>query len=177
MLRKALAACLMTVFFLSGCAHHNSHPHGGRMVAEYCPGKDAEVTKTPYQATYVLYHWPKPPCDPPPHKWVPEHEVVEMFVRGLGKRACIGFEKDSDGKLFAVAGDEKIGLEAGRYCWHIHPTTEYTGMKWFAHETGERVVEIVSLPFGLVGGAIALVCLIPMGIAFLVLWPFLLFMG
>ncbi len=171
MFRRKLVLPLVCAALLTGCAQQATHTHGGRMVAEYCPGKEPEVSKTPYAATYVLYHWPKPPCDPPPHKWVPEHEVAEMFVRGLGKHDPIGFEKGSDGKIVAVAGEEKITVDDGHYCWHIHPTTEYTGFKWFVQESGERVVEVVSLPFELVGGAIALVCFLPMCLGFLCLFP------
>jgi hypothetical protein len=183
MVRSVLAGGLLGMVLLGGCAHQNLHPHGGRMIAEFKPGECPEVKKTPYQATYVLYHWPIPPCDPPPHKWVPEHEVVEMFVRGLGKRQPIGFEKGCDGKVFAVAGEEKIELDLGRYCWHMHPNTEYTGLKWLVHETGERAVEIIAVPFGLAATIIAL----PFGLAamilflpffllfFLFFWPFLLF--
>jgi hypothetical protein len=174
MFRKVLTGCLLGMGLLGGCAHQNLHPHGGRLIAEFKPGECPDVKKAPYQATYVLYHWPKPPCDPPPHKWVPEQEVVEMFVRGLTKRQPIGFEKGCDGKVFAVAGEEKIELDAGRYCWHIHPSTEYTGVKWLVQETGERAVEIISLPFGL---AALIVCLPLLLLFFVFFWPFLLFMA
>lgn len=174
--RGALIGALLGLILLGGCSHSGLHPHGGKMIAEYKPCEDAQVKKTPYQANYVLYHWPKPPCDPPPQKWIPENEVIEVFVRGLGKRQPIGFEKAKDGQLFAVAGDEKISIEMGRYCWHIHPSTEYRGLKWFVHETGDRIVEIASLPFGLVAAAIFCVCLLPLFLGFLFVWPFLLFM-
>jgi len=36
----------------------------------------------------------------------------------LSDQNPIGFEKQGDGPLFAVAGEEKVPLTAGRYCWH-----------------------------------------------------------
>jgi hypothetical protein len=171
MLRKALAGLWFGAFLLSGCSHDNPQLGNGRLIAEYAPAQSADVSKAPYQATYVLRHWPVPPSDPPPKQWIPEEQIVTMYVRGLERRQSVGFEKTADGKLLAVAGEEKISLEMGRYSWHIHPSTEYTGAKWFFHETGERVVEIVSLPFEVAAAAVVLpvVC----G-AFLFTWPFLL---
>jgi hypothetical protein len=55
-----------------------------------------------------------------------------------------------------LAGDEKIVLEEGRYCWHLSPATEYHGVKWVLHETGECVVAVVSLPFELAALALTL---------------------
>ncbi len=149
-----LGQLFLGMLWIGGCAH-TSHPHGGKLLAEYKPGDDPETVSVPYQANFVLYHWPKPPKNPPPHKWIPEQEVGELFVRGLTRHEQIGFEKD-DCQLFAIAGEEKILLEEGRYCWHIHPSSEYRGIKWVLHETGERTVQIVSLPFGLAAAAIVL---------------------
>lgn len=165
--RMALTGAFLVAALAGGCAHCG-HNHGGRLIQEYKPGGEAEVTKTPYAGTFVLFHSPKPPCDPPPQTWIPDHQVVEMFVRGLGKRQAIGFEC-KDGKLFAVAGDEKIELAMGRYCWHLHPNSEYTGMRWLIHETGERIVEIVSMPFGL---AALILCLPFILVFFLFFFPF-----
>jgi hypothetical protein len=171
MFRFSRLYALFALVLAAGCAHRAPTPDG-RMIAEYQPGKDAIVCKTPYQATYVLRHMPTPPSDPPPKEWIPEHEVVDVFIRGLGKRHSIGFEKSSDGTLCAVAGEEKLKLEPGRYCWHIHPHSQYTGLKWVLHETGERVVEVISLPFGLA----ALVIVVPLVVGFyLVFWPIFIF--
>ncbi len=103
---------------------------------------------------------------------MPSEQVVDLFVRGLDKRQSVGFEKTADGKLLAVAGYEKIALEPGRYAWHIHPSSEYTGLKWFVQETGERVVEVVCLPFEL---AVVVVAMPFVFGAFLFAWPFFLF--
>jgi hypothetical protein len=84
----------------------------------------------------------------------------------------VGFEKSSDGNLVAVAGEEKIPLEPGRYSWHIEPSSEYTGMKWFVHEAKDCTVEIVSLPFEAAAAAVA----VPIAVgAFIIALPVLLF--
>lgn len=166
--RCILLAALATT---TGCAHWNAPTPGGRFITDYKPGKDAELSHTPYQATYVLQHCPDPPSDPPPREWIPEQQVVTLYVRGLGKWQSIGFEKTADGELLAVAGEEKIKLEPGRYRWHMDPNTEYTGFKWLAHESGQRTVEILTLPFSIAAAVIVLTCI---GVFFLVAWPFFL---
>ena len=154
---------------LAGCTHDAAHS-SGQLVARYS-GTDAEVSNAPYKATYVLRQSQAPPSDPPPRTWIPEEHVVDLFVRGLSRQQAVGFEKTSDGKLLAIAGDEKIALEPGRYSWHIDPSTEYTGLKWFVHETGERTVEIISLPFD----CAAVVVAVPFVLGFfLFTWPFFL---
>jgi len=172
MRRTKRAWVLLGIFMLTGCVSENRRLPG-KLIAEYSPDKkDASVSKTPYQAIYVLREWPTPPSDPPPQRWVPEENVVDLFTRGLEGRQPVGFEKSSDGKLVAVAGEEKIPIEPGRYSWHIEPSSEYTGMKWFIHEAGERTVEVVSLPFDLAAAAIA----VPIAVGtFIIAWPVLLF--
>ena len=117
MFRISRLGILLAIGLLSGCRHDNPHATGGRLIAEHKPEKEAELAKAPYSATYVLYQQPAAPTDPPPRRWVPDEQAVELFVRGLGKRQPIGFEKTSGGKLVAVAGEEKISLEPGRYRW------------------------------------------------------------
>jgi hypothetical protein len=149
-MRRTVTIPLLAVTLLTaGCAS-NPHHHGGQLVAEYHPGDEPKTTCAPYKATYVLYHWPAPPTDPAPHTWVPEKEVVELYVRGLGRHDTVGFEKNSDGELQAVAGEEKILLDDGRYCWHISSDTEYRGFARLFHETQENVVNVLELPFGIV---------------------------
>src|SRR5262249_25917988 len=130
------------------------------------------VDWTPYQATYVLYHWRPQPTDPPPQTWIPDQEVEELYVRGLGRWVNIGFEKGDKGKLFAVAGKEKIPLEDGRYCWHINPATEYHGAERLLHETGQNIVYVVRLPFGLAAAAVAIPVILGCGLVCLPLAAF-----
>jgi hypothetical protein len=148
-------ACALALLALAGCCT-NPHFHSGELVTNLDPGDTPDVDRAPYKATYALYRWRKPPEGTIPVKWIPEQEVDELYVRGLCRFDKIGFERDADGKLFAVAGDEKIPLEDGRYCWHITPETEYRGMERILHETGENIVGLVSLPFAIVGAVIVL---------------------
>ena len=171
MFRTHAACVLAGIILLTGCAHESPAPSSGRLIAEYVPDKEVNVSNAPYQASYVLRHWPAPPSDPPPQRWIPEEQVVDLFVRGLDKRQPVGFEKTDDGKLLAIAGEEKITLAPGHYCWHIHPSSEYTGLQWFIHETGDRTVEIVSLPFAFVAAAVAMPFVFGV---FLFTWPWFL---
>jgi hypothetical protein len=155
--RVIVAAALLSAS-LSGCCLYNPHSHGGHFVAEYCPSAEPQISKTPYQATYVLYQWRQPPCDPPPLQWLPEQEVGELYIRGLSKWESIGFERNKDGQLFAVAGSEKLPLVEGRYCWHVSAQTRFPLAKWMIGETNNTVLGIIALPFGLV----ALVVFLPM---------------
>jgi hypothetical protein len=155
MLKKSFTGTLLIALFAAGCCH-NPHDHGGEFVVEYKPGNSPDTTSAPYKANYALYQWSKLPDGPPPQKWVPDHEVTELYVRGLSRWDKIGFEKGDQGKVVAVAGNEKIPLEDGHYCWHITPETEYHGSDRILHETGENIMTIVELPFDVVGCAVAL---------------------
>jgi hypothetical protein len=154
--RKLLAIALSVLLIGPGCAN-NPHGHSGKLIAEHTPGDCPEQTVTPYKAVYVLFRWNNPPDGPPPRDWIPEKEVVELYTRGLARWQSIGFQKDKDGKLVAVAGEEKIPLEDGRYCWHISPDTEYHGAARLAHEAGENVLFVVTMPVAVVG----FVCMLP----------------
>jgi hypothetical protein len=156
-----IAFTLAVALIVAGCCH-NPHDHGGEFVVEHVPGESPETTHTPYKANYALYQWAKPPDGPPPQKWIPDHEVTELYVRGLSRWDDIGFEKGADGKLIAVCGSEKIPLEDGRYCWHITEGSEYRGGERILHEMGETVVTIALLPFA----AVACVILLPIAALF-----------
>lgn len=129
----------------------NPHCHSGQLVADLGPNEHPSVEAAPYKATYALYRWRKPPEGAAPEHWVAEEEVERLYLRGLCRRDKVGFERDDKGQLFAVAGDEKIPLVDGHYCWHITPETEYRGMERILHEAGENLVDIATLPFAVVG--------------------------
>jgi hypothetical protein len=153
MAKRAFACVLIFSTLISGCVS-NSHLHGGKLVAEHQPGDAPDKCRTPYKATYVLYHWQEPPAGAPPHTWIPEQQVEELFVRGLGRWETIGFEKDADGKLLAVAGNEKIPLAEGRYCWHISTESEYRGVARVMNEASENTWAAICLPFDLAFAAV-----------------------
>jgi hypothetical protein len=147
----ALAACLVA----AGCAT-NPHSHGGSLVVEHHPGDKEAVTSAPYKADYVLYRWPSPPPGPPPHDWRPEREATEFYVRGLEGGTPVGFRADEHG-IVAVAGQERIPLEEGRYCWHISSDTQYRGAQLVCHEVADDVVTVIAIPFATVG----FICMLP----------------
>ena len=154
--RKLIVGLLMATLLAGGCAG-NSHSHSGELIAEHTPDSTPEVTEVPYRATYALYQWAHPPEGPPPRTWIPEHEVTELYVRGLSGSDKVGFEKGENGELRAVAGDEKIPLEPGHYCWHITPETEHRGLERAAEVTGDTVCTVVALPFA----TVAYICALP----------------
>jgi hypothetical protein len=148
-MRSRLLVCALTLLAPVGCCS-NPHCHGGRMVADLGPGDEPAVESAPYKATYALHHWRKPPEGVVPEKWIADQEVEQLYLRGLSRRDKVGFEREN-GQLFAVAAEEKIPLPDGHYCWHITPETEYRGMERILHETGENIVDLVALPFVVVG--------------------------
>jgi hypothetical protein len=140
------------------------------MVADLKAGGSPAVEDAPYKATYVLYHWRTPPEGPVPENWTAEDEVERLYLRGLSRKDKVGFERDDKGQLFAVAGDEKIPLADGRYCWHITPETEYRGTERILHETGEIIVDIATLPFAVVGAVVTVATISVAGVCGLWLW-------
>lgn len=154
-----LLACALVLLVLAGCCS-NPHCHGGQLISDLGPSETAAVETAPYKATYALYHWRKPPEGTVPQKWVAEQEVEQLYLRGLARGDNVGFERDEKGQLFAVAGEEKIPLPDGHYCWHITPETEYRGLERVLHEIGENLLEVVKLPFAVVAAALGAVLFI-----------------
>jgi hypothetical protein len=153
--RKSSTVLLLAALLAAGCTTTNPHSHGGQIVCEHHPDDKPDTTTAPYKATYVLHQWKLPPQDqPPPHYWSAEHEVAELYLRTLEEGEKVGFEKGDKGELFAVAGNEKILLEPGRYCWHISPGTQRGAFRQALATTGEvlgdLIVGIVALPLGIV---------------------------
>jgi hypothetical protein len=156
----------------AGCASHNPHCHGGTFVCECRAADKAEATTAPYKATYVLYQWRNPPAgEPAPRTWIGEHEVAELYIRGLDAGDAIGFEKGDKDQLFAVCGGEKILLEPGRYCWHITQETQPSGFRQVVHEMCETTRDLVTTVLALPLGIVLLVLLVPL---FILLLPFIL---
>jgi hypothetical protein len=157
MVRRAIGLVLIFSTSIAGCVS-DSHLHGGKLIAEHNPGDCPDSCRTPYQATYVLHHWQQPPAEEPPHTWIPERQVEELYVRGLGRWEPIGFGKDADGNLVAVAGHEKIPLAEGRYCWHISRDTEYHGAARVMNEACENTWTVVCFPFEVAGAIVIFPC-------------------
>jgi hypothetical protein len=150
-----MLVCGLAVVAFVGCCS-NPHGHSGQLIAELSPAEKGTTETAPYKATYALYRWRNPPEGTPPERWVADEEVERLYLRGLCRYDKVGFERDDKGQLFAVAGEEKIALPDGHYCWHITPETEYRGMERILHEAGENVVSIAALPFEIVGAVVIL---------------------
>jgi hypothetical protein len=162
MSKRAMACVLVFTTLISGCLS-DPHMHGGKLVVEHNPGDNPDHSYTPYPATYVLYHWLEPPAGAPPHTWIPEQHVEELYVRGLGRWETIGFDKDANGNLVAVYGKVKIPLAEGRYCWHISQETECRGVARVTHEICEGTLSVISFPFEVAFGLV----LLPFSLAYL----------
>jgi hypothetical protein len=163
-----LLAGTLALLALAGCCS-NPHGHGGQLVTELGPADRPAVDAAPYKATYALYRWRKPPEGTVPQKWIPDQEVEQLYLRGLARWDKVGFERNDGGQLFAVAGEEKIPLPDGHYCWHVTPETEYRGMERILHEAGENTLTLVGLPFAVAGSALFLAMLPVTGVMFLLM--------
>jgi hypothetical protein len=142
--------CALLLCLATGCMSANSHCHGGALVSDCRIEDQATTTIVPYTATYALYQWKGPPAgQPPPISWSADEHAKVIYVRSLEQQDQIGFEKGNNEQLFAVAGEEKIPLDPGRYCWHVTEATERRGLALAVHDICDTVTEIVSLPFEL----------------------------
>ena len=160
----------VTLLMVAGCTSPNPHCHGGSFVCECRAGDKPEASTAPYKATYVLYQWrTPPPGEPAPRTWIGEHEVTELYIRGLDRGDAIGFEKGDKDQLFAICGCERIPLEPGRYCWHISLDTQPSGFRQAVHELCETCQEIVTTVLALPLGIVVLILLLPL---FVLLLPF-----
>jgi hypothetical protein len=97
-------------FFLLCVGCRSTHPfHEGILVSSHLPTHPSEALPLEFSAQYTLYSRPSL-----------EEEGVEVLFRDLERADPLGFAA-TEGELFAVAGQERIPLPAGLYCWHIRP--------------------------------------------------------
>ena len=92
---------------LSGCQMDGD----AHTVREFKGGKKPPLEKTQYAGRYQLYK-------------VPEHTNSDLdkisppiFSTHLDKNQWLGFQIDEYGKALAVAGDQRMILQEGRYEW------------------------------------------------------------
>jgi hypothetical protein len=147
MLKKPIAWTLIVALLATGCAH-NPFDYGLRTIVEYKPGDSPETTNTPYKATYALYLRPKP-------SQVKEPPLYEQVLACSDK---IGFEKGDNGKIIAIAGNERIPVDDALYCWLSTSEPEFEGFDYVCHQTCKNGATIVALS------------LWPVGIGFMVLF-------
>jgi hypothetical protein len=138
---------------LLGC-HGGGACHDEHLVAEHWPGGAVKEGHAPLDAVYTLYRHadgverahvpgsPKPPTE----------VCLEQKVTG---GESVGFRRDKDGQLLAVAGTQSVVIPEARYCWHLSPQTENADLRRAASgaKTTLRTVAVtvVAVPLGALG--------------------------
>jgi hypothetical protein len=120
--------------------------YGQVTVASYRPGESPEVKQTPGFGTYGLYRGQAPAKDGmlPAETAPPERtETPELFgLCRIPVKEPVGFTRDPDGRLCAVAGEEKFLLPDGApYFWQGKPEANSIGPPERPRPVVERVVE------------------------------------
>jgi hypothetical protein len=133
----------------SGSACHDEH-----LVAEHWPGGAVKEGHAPFDAVYSLYRHTdgveraRVPGSPKP----PTEVCLEQKVTG---GESVGFRRDKDGQLLAVAGTQSVVIPEARYCWHLSPQTENADLKRAGAGAMSVLrtvaVTIVAVPVGAVG--------------------------
>ena len=147
-MRQRGIVCL--VIFAGGCTAAPSCHNGTRIVA-YTPGAQLGVEPVPYTASYILYQPPIVPAGASSG----EGSLERWTLRELKQGGWIGFSREENGQLIAIAGSERIPLADGAYCWHVSPETQYSATKLFllgAEDTARKTaMAIVRFPLELAG--------------------------
>jgi hypothetical protein len=146
MTRKLGVGLALAAALVGGCARGPRD----RPIADHRPGGPSAATPAPYRADYALYRRDGAP------------NGAAVLWRGLAEGEAVGFETNAEGALAAVAGQERVPLAEGDYCWSITPETELRGVELARHDAAKAVASA-----GRFVGATALgVILFP----FVVLW-------
>jgi hypothetical protein len=137
MARGAVCCSVVFLVFAAGCVG-NAQTHEDDLIAEHRRGDKPSTITVPYEATYALIHDPFAADADAPGTMVFEHWTGKTLqFRQLKRGDPIGFQRDGDGQLVAVAGGEALPLEDGHYCWRITPETEHQGVSRVLHQTEE----------------------------------------
>ena len=89
----------------SGCANQK------RTVAAYEPGGEGQTRPAPKSAQYILL------CTDD----AVANGEYGLAVRQLSSRDAVGFAREHDGRLVAVAGGYRLPLDEGHYRWAVLP--------------------------------------------------------
>jgi hypothetical protein len=101
MRHRHLIANIVGAFLLSSCAAVQE----GDAVVKYEKNGSARMTKAPSNGTYSLYS---------------STDLQTKVSHYLDKGQDVGFRKESDGRLVAIAGTaDPIPLEEGGYYWRL----------------------------------------------------------
>jgi hypothetical protein len=120
------------------------------MVAKYHPGAPARVDRAPDVGVYKIKYAAGPAGE--------EMHTLHGSKRFLGKGQPVGFVRDEDGQIIAVAGEERFPAklpEGARFCVWYFKTKETSN---FAREVGDTLAFVggATLAVGLVAGIIAI---------------------
>src|SRR4051812_25934741 len=97
----ALAASTLASVLLSGCAN----PHARRPAAESRPGLTPTTARVRFDATSALVRTDAP--------------GPEVYTPPLVRDRMVGFRREPDGSVSAVAGGLSLALSEGNYAWVI----------------------------------------------------------
>jgi hypothetical protein len=139
--KKPIIWILVVSLFVTGCAH-NPFDYGTYVITEYKPGNKPDTTVTPYEATYALFRYSR--------------SSEPLFEGVLLPSNKIGFERDDNGNLMAIAGSKKIPIDGGDYCWYVTSEPEFHGFEGLCHETCRDGATALALALWPVGIAIQL---------------------
>lgn len=119
-MRSAVLLTLSMLIVLNGCAN----PHANRPAAEIRPDIAPITSEVKYEATYALYRTDGP--------GVPLHST--RLTRG----ERVGFRRQSDSSVVAVAGGHTLPLGDGTFAWLL---VENSSPNWRvrAAQDGQRV--------------------------------------
>ena len=191
--RKPIVWTLVVALLVTGCAH-NPFDYGEYKIVEHRPGDSPERTLTPYQAEYGLYKVrdcpiavpeptengepqqkqidpPNPPrlAEQPPGMEVRTGGDDSVCTRLLYRSDEIGFTRDENGRLIAIAGSERIPVDDGFYCWQVISEPEFHGLEYVSHEACRNGALTVALALWPVGCTV-MGCAIVLGLPIVGVW-------
>lgn len=136
-MRRLWPLCLLAA--VAGCVTNQP----GVLVAEFKPGEPSEVRRAPQSATYVLRKVSGPAAEP----------TTQLTAQvNVYEGSPIGFARRNDGKLTAVAGEQRLPLADGRYQWVADslPHTTPLARRAVADQTRQTIEDVggvVAMPF------------------------------
>jgi hypothetical protein len=130
-MRQFTLILLSVLMPVSGCVN----PYGRRSVAQVAPGIAPSELKVCYESTYALFRT--------------DELGAAIYSTHLMRGERVGFRRECDGSLVAVASCQLIPLSEGTYVWKVVPGTAPTlrerALKhWHQFGTGMHGVLIVA---------------------------------
>jgi hypothetical protein len=104
-MRRAVLVALAFSIIASGCAH----PHARKPAAELRAGREPTTRPVRHDATYALTRI----------GGVGEPLATARVLRD----ECVGFRREADGSVVAVAGNKSYPMPDGEFAWVLVPGT------------------------------------------------------